>query len=187
VALRDRRAGSASAVLAILVDDSVVDEFSVAAAITVVLTVAIVARQLSLKSSEIGGGGAVLEFPGHLRLLGLRTAAPHGSTPSHAGTKPSGGSAASLSRLHPLGTTVQGCPGPVRRGRATTGKCRVFHCRSPHCGVPHTARPLPSFGEAALLGEQLVDRGGPAGIPGADLSVAGVHDLLHLAAPLRYR
>ncbi|MCU1611468.1 MAG: hypothetical protein JWM45_3384, partial [Pseudonocardiales bacterium] len=45
----------------------------------------------------------------------------------------------------------------------------------------------PSFGEAALLGEQLVDRGSTAGIPGADLGVEGVDDLLHFAAPLRYR
>ena len=41
------------------------------------------ARQLALQGGEVGVRGVVLQLPGHLRLLGLSTAAPHGSTPSH--------------------------------------------------------------------------------------------------------
>src|SRR5690349_15549363 len=40
-------------------------------------------RQLALQGGEVGVRGVVLQLPGHLRLLGLSTAAPHGSTPSH--------------------------------------------------------------------------------------------------------
>src|SRR5574342_421569 len=41
------------------------------------------ASELALQRGEVGVGGVVLQFPGHLRLLGLSSAAPHGSTPSH--------------------------------------------------------------------------------------------------------
>src|ERR687893_1745117 len=69
---------------------------------------AVIARQFSLQGLEIGGGGAVLELPRHLCLLGLGSAAPHGSTPSHAGTGRPGESAASFisttsSRSHRTG------------------------------------------------------------------------------------
>src|SRR5918998_2516370 len=69
---------------------------------------AVVARQLSLQGLEIGGGGAVLELPRYLCLLGLGSAAPHGSTPLHAGTGRPGESAASFisttsSRSHRTG------------------------------------------------------------------------------------
>src|SRR5690606_22683495 len=37
-----------------------------------------VARKLPLKCFQVGLGGLVLQLPGHLCLLGLRTAAPHG-------------------------------------------------------------------------------------------------------------
>src|SRR4051812_26878115 len=40
-------------------------------------------RQFALQGGEVGVRGVVLQLPGHLRLLGLSTAAPHGSTPSH--------------------------------------------------------------------------------------------------------
>src|SRR5262249_34474156 len=39
--------------------------------------------KLALQRREVGVGGVVLQLPGHLCLLGLSTAAPHGSTPSH--------------------------------------------------------------------------------------------------------
>lgn len=38
--------------------------------------------KLALQRVEIGVMGVVLQLPGHLLLLGFRTAAPHGSTPS---------------------------------------------------------------------------------------------------------
>src|SRR6185312_7077369 len=77
-------------------------------AVVFIAVVAVAARQLSLQSLKVRSRRAVLELTRHLRLLGLSPAAPHGSTPSHAGTKPSGGSAASFARQHPLVTTVQG-------------------------------------------------------------------------------
>src|SRR4029453_68391 len=40
-------------------------------------------RQFALQGGEVGVRGVVFQLPGHLRLLGLSTAAPHGSTPSH--------------------------------------------------------------------------------------------------------
>ncbi|KOX14867.1 hypothetical protein ADK66_02035 [Micromonospora sp. NRRL B-16802] len=40
-------------------------------------------RQFALQGGEVGVRGVVLQLPGHLCLLGLSTAAPHGSTPSH--------------------------------------------------------------------------------------------------------
>src|SRR5262249_3730237 len=38
--------------------------------------------KLTLQRVEVGVMGVVLKLPGHLLLLGFRTAAPHGSTPS---------------------------------------------------------------------------------------------------------
>ena len=40
--------------------------------------------EFALQGVEIGELGVVLQFSGHFLLLGLRTAAPHGSTPSLA-------------------------------------------------------------------------------------------------------
>jgi hypothetical protein len=39
--------------------------------------------KLALQRREVGVRGVILQLPGHLCLLGLSTAAPHGSTPSH--------------------------------------------------------------------------------------------------------
>src|SRR6187549_2222930 len=43
------------------------------------------ATDLTLQGVEIHSGGAVLELSGHLRLLGLGPAAPHGSSPLQQG------------------------------------------------------------------------------------------------------
>src|SRR5690606_1176753 len=56
--------------------------------VPVLVLVAVVgrlARQLTLQCIEVRGGNAVLELPGHFCLLGLSSAAPHGSTPLHRG------------------------------------------------------------------------------------------------------
>src|SRR4051812_14719816 len=59
----------------------VIDElFVVVVEVTVGLTAT---RQFALQGGEVGVRGVILQLPGHLRLLGLSTAAPHGSTPSH--------------------------------------------------------------------------------------------------------
>ena len=46
-------------------------------------TFGVTTRQFALQGGEVGVRGVVLQLPGHLRLLGLSTAAPHGATPSH--------------------------------------------------------------------------------------------------------
>src|SRR5215469_2215811 len=42
------------------------------------LSVGLRAPQFALQRRKVGVGGVILQRPGHLRLLGLRTAAPHG-------------------------------------------------------------------------------------------------------------
>ena len=60
----------------------IVDQlFVVVVEVTVGITTG--TRQFALQGGEVGVRGVVLQLPGHLRLLGLSTAAPHGSTPSH--------------------------------------------------------------------------------------------------------
>src|SRR5581483_7793464 len=67
-------------VLVVVVGVSILAAVGFTVAVTVVAAVA--ARQLSLQSFEVRGGRAVLQLSSHLCLLGLGSAAPHGSTPS---------------------------------------------------------------------------------------------------------
>jgi len=69
--------------------------------------------KLALQCGEVGVWGVILQLPGHLCLLGLSTAAPHGSTPSHrnCGATPTGRPRRRQASL--VGHTVHG-RGPVR-------------------------------------------------------------------------
>src|SRR3954454_195023 len=65
-----------SVILVVVVDELVVSGVEVTVGLTGT-------RQFALQGGEVGVRGVILQLPGHLRLLGLSTAAPHGSTPSH--------------------------------------------------------------------------------------------------------
>src|SRR5690606_7135077 len=91
----------------------------------------LVAGELALQRGEVGVGGLVLQLPGHLRLLGLSTAAPHGSTPSHrncgAAQQGRAPTTSGISRAS-YGTSLEACSAPrPRRGAAL---CRASGGRS---------------------------------------------------------
>src|SRR5690349_7861501 len=100
------------------------------------------ATDLALQGIEIHLGGAVLELSGHLRLLGLGPAAPHGSSPLQQGRGGRMSRRPRSSGVNVLGSTVPCAQGSVRRGTAA-GRCprspRLLRlaasppCRHPSC------------------------------------------------------
>src|SRR5699024_6228141 len=96
-----------------------------------------VARQLSLKCLEVRGGNAVLELPGHFRLLGLSSAAPHGSTPLRGG-----GAAGGNRRPRVLSTTISyETPSRVPRAGRDAARCARRATYEDHA---RTGQPTPA-------------------------------------------
>src|SRR3712207_2113697 len=103
-------------------------------------------RQLALQGGEVGVRGVVLQLPGHLRLLGLRTAAPHGSTPSHrirGSPKAGPDDVRHLSwLLRYMGIAPFGTSGYPRHDRRVAARGR--RCKGPSRTVPLSRRRPPN-------------------------------------------